>query len=126
MGRQRRWRLVPRETKKAIERLCTNLGHPPTAALVRALKMGNATEAAINAARLYKSEASRRVQRPALPRPSQLPRVDEFNVMLAMDCFENKDADGVGVLGDLVRGDELPRGLLAGGYRQESPRGRGA
>eukprot|EP00975_Prorocentrum_lima_P042801 8991378-Prorocentrum_lima.AAC.1 len=26
---------------------------------------------------------------PPVPRPSQLPRVDEFNVSLSMDCFDH-------------------------------------
>ena len=48
----------------------------------------------MKAARLFKCDVCRRVQRPRIPKPSQLPRVDEFNIVLAMDCFEHKDSDG--------------------------------
>ena len=65
-----------------------------TQLLIRALRLGNATTASVKAARLFKCDVCRRVQRPRIPKPSQLPRVDEFNIVLAMDCFEHKDSDG--------------------------------
>ena len=43
---------------------------------------------------LYKCEVCRRVPRPKVPIPSQLPSVDEFNVLLALYCFEGRDTDG--------------------------------
>ena len=86
--------MVLLELKRAIERTHTNLGHPPLPAFLRALRLGNATVAAIRAARLYKREACSRSQRPKIPKPSQLPRVDEFNVLVSLDCFEDRDADG--------------------------------
>ncbi|CAK0841114.1 unnamed protein product [Prorocentrum cordatum] len=60
----------------------------------RALRLGKATALALKAARLFVCESCRRVQRPSIPRPSQLPRVDEFNVLLAMACFESVDSAG--------------------------------
>ncbi|CAK0848557.1 unnamed protein product, partial [Prorocentrum cordatum] len=92
--RKRRWELLPRAVKRAIERVHVNLGHPSRPALLRALRLGKATALALKAARLFVCESCRRVQRPSVPRPSQLPRVDEFNVLLAMDCFENVDSAG--------------------------------
>ncbi|CAK0815738.1 unnamed protein product [Prorocentrum cordatum] len=92
--RKRRWELLPRAVKRAIERVHVNLGHPSRPALLRALRLGKATALALKAARLSVCESCRRVQRPSIPRPSQLPRVDEFNVLLAMGCFENVDSAG--------------------------------
>ncbi|CAK0894249.1 unnamed protein product [Prorocentrum cordatum] len=92
--RKRRWELLPRAAKRAIERVHVNLGHPSRPALLRALRLGKATALALKAARLFVCESCRRAQRPSIPRPSQLPRVDEFNVLLAMDCFENVDSAG--------------------------------
>ncbi|CAK0861813.1 unnamed protein product [Prorocentrum cordatum] len=92
--RMRRWELLPRAVKRAIERVHVNLGHPSRPALLRGLRLGKATALALKAARLFVCESCRRVQRPSIPRPSQLPRVDEFNVLLAMDCFENVDSAG--------------------------------
>ncbi|CAK0838030.1 unnamed protein product [Prorocentrum cordatum] len=92
--RKRRWELLPRAVKRAIERAHVNLGHPSRPALLRALRLGKATALALKAARLFVCESCRRAQRPSIPRPSQLPRVDEFNVLLAMDCFENVNSAG--------------------------------
>ncbi|CAK0817009.1 unnamed protein product [Prorocentrum cordatum] len=92
--RKRRWELLPRAVKRAIERAHVNLGHPSQPALLRALRLDKATALALKAARLFVCESCRRVQRPSIPRPSQLPRVNEFNVLLAMDCFENVDSAG--------------------------------
>ncbi|CAK0904737.1 unnamed protein product [Prorocentrum cordatum] len=92
--RKRRWELLPRAVKRAIERVHVNLGHPSRPALLRALRLGKAMALALKAARLFVCESCRRVQRPSIPLPSQLPRVDEFNVLLAMDCFENVDSAG--------------------------------
>ncbi len=39
--RRRRWNLVPRELKRSIERVNSNLGHPPLPALLQALCLGN-------------------------------------------------------------------------------------
>ncbi|CAK0789613.1 unnamed protein product [Prorocentrum cordatum] len=92
--RKRRRELLPRAVKRAIERAHVNLGHPSRPALLSALRLGKATALALKAARLFVCESCRRAQRPGIPRPSQLPRVDEFNVLLAMDCFENVDSAG--------------------------------
>ena len=54
--RQTRWNLLPRELKRAIERVRKNLGHPRLPALLRALRLGGATQAAVKAARLFKCE----------------------------------------------------------------------
>ncbi|CAK0903623.1 unnamed protein product, partial [Prorocentrum cordatum] len=92
--RKRRWELLPRAVKRAIERVRVNLGHPSRPALLGALRLGKATALALKAASLFVCEGCRRAQRPGIPRPSQRPRVDEFNVLLAMDCFENVDRAG--------------------------------
>ena len=79
---------------RAIERVDVQPGHPPQAAMIRALRMGNATVAAVTAARLYECAVCRRDRGPTIPKPSQLPRPDELNVLLAMESFERKVAGG--------------------------------
>ena len=34
------------------------------------------------------------MKRPEIPKPSRIPACHEFNVQVAMDVFEEKDADG--------------------------------
>ncbi len=86
--------MIPRQLKRAIERVHSNSGHPPLPALLHALHLGNATVEDTRAARLYMRDARRCVQRPKLPKPNHVPSVDEFNVLIGADGFEYKDADG--------------------------------
>ena len=91
--RERKWNNLPRELKLAIARVHQNLGHARTEDMLRALRISRASETAIKACRLFKCKECPRVIPPKIPRPSKLPIVDEFGVMLGMDVFEDKDAD---------------------------------
>ena len=87
------WHCCSRETSPRKERQVegpkrVNLGHPPQAAIIRAMRQG------ARSANNTTLQVCRRVQTPKDPKPSWLPRVAEFNVLPAMDCFERKDSDG--------------------------------
>ena len=94
VSRQRKWQALPRELKLAIRRVHVNLGHAPTAAMLRALRISRASETAIKACRLFRCPDCPRLGEPKQPRPSKLPLVDEFNVQVGLDIFSEKDAKG--------------------------------
>ena len=94
MIRQRQWDALPRELKMAIRRVHENLGHARKPDMLRALRISRASAQAIRAARLFKCSQCPRLEQPKIPRPSRLPQIDEFNVMVGFDVFEEKDADG--------------------------------
>jgi hypothetical protein len=50
----------------------------------------------MKAARLHRRAVCARIRRPALARPSALPKVDEFNVSIGFDTFSEKDSDSDG------------------------------
>ena len=79
-----RWNFVQRKLKLAEERVHVNSDHPLQAEIIRALRLGNAKRA----------RSSSRVRRPKIPKPTQLLRVDQFNVLLTTHCFEGEDAEG--------------------------------
>ena len=60
-----------------------------------ALRISRASEAAIRACRLFRCPECPRLAEPKLPRPSKLPTVDEFGVIVGMDVIEVKDSDQV-------------------------------
>eukprot|EP00959_Pyramimonas_sp_CCMP1952_P436448 9139233-Pyramimonas_sp.AAC.1 len=91
--RKQRWDQLPRDLKVAIRRLHENLGHAPKIEMLRALRISRASEAAIKACRLFSCEHCERTRRPLLAKPSKLPSVDEFNVVVGFDTFAEKDAD---------------------------------
>ena len=93
-GKKRRWDQVPRELKSAIRRLHENLGHATNPDMLRALRIHRASAAAIQAVRAFTCEECLRIKRPAIPRPSKLPSVDEFGVVIGFDTFSEKDAGG--------------------------------
>ena len=80
--RQQRWDQTPRELKAAIRRLHENLGHASVTEMLRALRISRASVAAVKACRLFVCDLCKRTQRPHLARPSKLPTVDEFNVVV--------------------------------------------
>ena len=90
-----RWQRVPRELRLAIRRVHVNLGHARLPDMLRALRISRASEAAIRACRLFRCPECPRLAEPKLPRPSKLPTVDEFGVIVGMDVIEVKDSDQV-------------------------------
>eukprot|EP00959_Pyramimonas_sp_CCMP1952_P295380 6178048-Pyramimonas_sp.AAC.1 len=66
----------------AIGRLHENLGHASKVEMLRALHISRASETAIKTCRLLRCEHCERTRRPPLARPSKLPTVDEFNVVV--------------------------------------------
>ena len=86
---------MPRDLKAAIKRLHANLGHCSNVELLRALRISKASEAAIKSARLFQCSYCLRARRPDLPKPSRLPTVDEFGVVVGFDVFSEKDSDQV-------------------------------
>ena len=63
--------------------------------MLRALRISPASEAAIRATRLFRCPECPRLAEPKLPRPSKLPTVDEFGVIVGLDVLEVKDSDQV-------------------------------
>ena len=92
--RERQWQALPRELKLAIKRIHCNLGHARLPDMLRALRVSRASEVAIKACRLFRCKECPRLLEPKIPRPSKLPIVDEFGVMVGMDVFEEKDSNG--------------------------------
>ena len=78
-----------------MKRVHVNLGHPDQAALLRALRISRASEAAIKACRLFRCpDCPRLHQRPQQPRPSKLPISSDFNVQIGLDVLYVKDSGG--------------------------------
>ena len=92
--RLRKWNALPRELKLAIQRIHTNLGHARLPDMLRALRISKASEVALKACRLFRCSSCPRLLEPKIPRPSRLPQVDEFNVVVGLDVFSEKDASG--------------------------------
>ena len=91
--RRRRWDAIPRDLKASIARVHQNLGHPDLAVLLRSMRITKASSSALRAARLFQCPDCPNRGRPKIPKPSKLPTVDEFNVILGMDCFAEKCAE---------------------------------
>ena len=72
----------------------TNLGHARLPDMLRALRISKASEVALKACRLFRCSSCPRLLEPKIPRPSRLPQVDEFNVVVGLDVFSEKDASG--------------------------------
>ena len=53
-----------------------------------------ASETAIKACRLFRCPDCPRLREPKKPRPSKLPLTDEFNVLIGIDVFQEKDSQG--------------------------------
>lgn len=85
----------PRELRMALRRVHVNLGHARLPDMLRCLRVSRASEAAIRACKLFKCPECPRLMEPKIPRPSKLPVVDEFGIIVGLDVFEEKDADGV-------------------------------
>ena len=92
--REAQWQRAPRELRLALRRVHVNLGHARLPDMMRALRFSRASEAAIRACKFFRCAEWPRLMEPKTPRPSKLPVVDEFGVLVGLDVFEAKDADG--------------------------------
>ena len=92
--RERKWQVLPRELKLALQRIHVNLGHARLPDMLRALRISKASEVALKACRLFRCKECPRLLEPKIPRPSRLPQIDEFNISVGLDVFSEKDADG--------------------------------
>lgn len=69
----------------SIRRLHNNLGHPTNQQLVRVLKHGGASEAALTAARSFSCDHCKALKSPTVAHPAQTHRVVEFNALVGVD-----------------------------------------
>ena len=91
--RERKWQALPRELKLAVKRIHVNLGHATTATMLRSLRISKASTTALKAVQLFRcTDCPRMMDQPKEPRPSKVPLVHDFNVMIGLDVFEEKDA----------------------------------
>ena len=90
-----KWNRVPRELRLALRRVHVNLGHARLPDMLRCLRISRASEAAIRACKLFRCKECPRLLEPKIPRPSKLPVVDEFGIIVGLDVLEEKCADGV-------------------------------
>lgn len=74
-----------KELLPIIKRLHQNLGHPPNHDLVRILKHGQASEAAIQIARQFTCDFCKSQVKPSVPLPAQTHRIADFNQQIGMD-----------------------------------------
>ena len=78
----------------ALQRIHTKLGHSRIPDMLRALRVSQASETAKWACRLFRCKECPRLLEPKIPRPSRLPHVDEFNVVVGLDVLSEKDSNG--------------------------------
>ena len=80
-----------REILATLAKLHRNLGHPPKADLVRLLKHGQASAAALELARHFSCSSCQSREKPKVPLPANTDRVCEFNKQIGLDA---KHLDG--------------------------------
>ena len=73
------------EMRSSIRKLHANLGHPSNSALIRILKHGGASQAAVDLAREFKCPQCEASRAPAPANPAQTHRVVEFNQRVGID-----------------------------------------
>ena len=102
------------KVKTSLRRLHNNLGHPTNQQLIRVLKHGGASEAALNAARAFQCDQCLAQKSPKVALPAQVHRTTEF----VANCCSNLPTGvifgletgvprQVGVLGRHASGDRL-------------------
>ena len=69
----------------ALKKLHKNLGHPSHADLVRVLKHGQASEKALELARIFSCDFCKAQIRPHVPLPAQTSRATQFNQRVGID-----------------------------------------
>lgn len=75
----------PNGLQVSLRRLHNNLGHPTNQQLIRVLKHGGASEAALIAARAFSCDQCQAQKQPKIALPSQVNRVTEFNALVGVD-----------------------------------------
>eukprot|EP00435_Cladocopium_sp_Y103_P071090 s130_g36.t1 len=75
----------PEKLLQVLRHLHKNLGHPSNADLIRILKHGQASEAAIRAAKTLECDFCTARQMPTVANPGQVHRVLEFNQRVGLD-----------------------------------------
>eukprot|EP00971_Amphidinium_carterae_P122614 2427689-Amphidinium_carterae.1 len=79
------------EQKSVIRRMHVNLGHPPNNELLRALRLAKVRPGLrLWVKNKFYCEECHLNKKPALKRPSMLPRAYTFNIVLGIDCLEMK------------------------------------
>lgn len=71
--------------RQSLRRLHNSLGHPTNQQLVRVLKHGGASEAALTAARSFSCDQCQAQRQPKEAMPAQVNRVTEFNALVGVD-----------------------------------------
>ena len=73
------------QMRASLAKLHANLGHPPNSALVRVLKHGGATQAALDLAKTFHCEQCEAHKQPSPANPAQTHRVTVFNQRIGLD-----------------------------------------
>ena len=82
----REWRQeFPEQTRRAIIRIHTNLGHPQNSTLAKMVSDAGGSEEMIKYASRYPCSVCKRMSRPRLRRPVSVPRTRQFNDTLLAD-----------------------------------------
>ena len=82
----REWRQkFPEQTRRAIIRIHTNLGHPLNSTLAKMITDAGGSEEMIKCANRYPCSVCKRMPRPRLRRPVSVPRTRQFNDTLLAD-----------------------------------------
>ena len=82
----REWRQAfPEQTRRAIIRIHTNLGHPQNSTLAKMISDAGGSEEMIKCATRYPCSVCKRMSRPRLQRPVSVPRTRQFNDTLLAD-----------------------------------------
>ena len=82
----REWRQeFPEQTRRAIIRIHTNLGHPQNSTLAKMISDAGGSEEMIKCATRYPCPVCKRMSRPRLRRPVSVPRTRQFNDTLLAD-----------------------------------------
>eukprot|EP00971_Amphidinium_carterae_P121450 2405052-Amphidinium_carterae.1 len=79
------------EQKAIVRKIHVNLGHPPMNELLRALRLAKVRAGLrLWAKHKFYCEECQQNKKPALKRPSMLPRAYTFNRVIGIDCVELK------------------------------------
>ena len=82
----REWRQeFPEQTRLAISRIRTHLGHPQNSKLAKVISDADGSEEMIKCATRYPCSVCKRMSRPRLRRPVSVPRTRQFNDTLLAD-----------------------------------------
>ena len=77
----------PEQTRRAISRIHTNLGHPQNSTLAKSISDAGASEEMIKCGTQCLCSVCKRMSRPGLRRPVSFPRTRQFNDTLLADVY---------------------------------------